>query len=137
LGDLSLAVETYRSLKKVHYRIRRELRKKLNEKGVTWPQFHTLYHIKQEGIAFNKLAKKIHCNASNMTGLIDRMVKNGWVYRERSEEDRRVWLVKLTPEGEKLRERLIPEHMENIEKRMAFLSAEELKNLQHLLNKLV
>lgn len=105
--------------------------------GVTWPQFHTLYHIEDEGIAFNKLAEEVHCNASNMTGLIDRMKKKGWVYRERSQEDRRVWLVKMTDKGKKLRKKLIPEHRNNIEDRMKVLSTEEQETLNKLLEKLI
>lgn len=131
------SVEVYRSLRHAHYRIRKELRNKLAENGVTWPQFHTLYHIKDEGIPFNKLADKVHCNASNMTGLIDRMKENGWVYRERLQEDRRVWLVKLTEKGSKLKEKLIPEHMNNIKERMAVLSKNEQKILNKLLKKLI
>ena len=133
----SLALDVYRRLRYAHYRIRKELRKKLAARGITWPQFHTLYHIKEEGIAFNKLAQKVHCNASNMTGLIDRMKANGWVYRERLGTDRRVWLVKLTEEGFRLREKLIPEHLGNIRKRMGVLSAVELETLNELLTKLI
>ena len=72
-----------------------------------------------------------------MTGLIDRMIENDWVYRERSEQDRRVWLIKLTDEGKKFRARLIPEHHRNIQSYMSVLSDDELITLKQLLDKLL
>ena len=133
-----LSLNLYFSLRHTYYHVRKDLRIKLKkQEDITWAQFHTLYHLDEEGVSFNKLADKIHCNASNMTGLIDRMKKNGWVYRERSEDDRRVWLVKLTSDGAKLREKLIPKHRNNIKDRMNLLSKEEQKTLKKLLEKLI
>ncbi len=137
IDNSSISLNLYRTIRHVHYKIQKELRNELTEKGVTWPQFHTLFHIKDEGIPFNKLAQKVHCNASNMTGLIDRMEDNGWVNRKRSEKDRRIWLVKLTDKGEKLKNKLIPEHKENIKNKMDLLSREEQKKLTELLEILI
>jgi len=128
--------EIYWLLKTTSSRLKKELRKKLEDHGITWQQFHALYHIPPEGIPSNELAQELQCNASNMTGLIDRMIENGWVYREHSSEDRRVWFVKLTPEGEKKKATIFPQHHENIRERMEALSNEELILLEELLTKL-
>lgn len=130
------ALEVYRTIRRVSQQLKDELHKKLEDSGITWPQFHALYHIGDEGIPPNELAKELNCNASNMTGLVDRMIENGWVYREHSEKDRRVWLVKLTEEGAALKADLLPKHQQNIHNRMSVLSYEELYNLNMLLNKL-
>ncbi len=79
----------------------------------------------------------LQCNASNMTGLVDRMSESGWVYREHSKEDRRVWLIKLTEEGKKLLAEVQPQHRRNIEERMGRLSDAELKTMGDLLGKLL
>jgi len=100
--------EVYWLLRKTSKQLKKELRKKIEEYGITWQQFHALYHIGDTGISANELAKELHCNASNMTGLIDRMTENGWVYREHSKEDRRVWLIKSTDKGKKMKEKLRP-----------------------------
>ena len=71
-----------------------------------------------------------------MTGIIDRMTENGWVYREHSEADRRVWLVKLTPEGARLRAEILPQHKSYVEQRIGVLTPEELTALRELLIKL-
>jgi len=128
--------EIYWLLKKTASRLKKELRTKLEDHDITWQQFHALYHIPQEGIPSNELARELQCNASNMTGLIDRMIENGWVYREHSVEDRRVWFVKLTPEGEQKKATIFPQHQENIRERMEALSDEELILLEKLLTKL-
>lgn len=132
----SFLLDVYRALVQTHNRIKKDLRDKLADSGITWPQFHALYHIGEEGIPANELAKELNCNASNMTGLIDRMIENNWVYREQCEQDRRVWLIKLTEEGMRLRTKLIPEHHRNIRNRMAVLDSEELVTLKRLLDKL-
>lgn len=128
--------QVYRLLRESAKTLKNDLRKMIEKNGITWQQFHALYHIPAEGAPVNELAKKLNCNASNMTGLIDRMTENGWVYRKHSEEDRRVWLIMLTEEGAALRERLIPEHNENIHKRLSVLSTEELETMKQLLTKL-
>lgn len=127
--------ETYWLLRKTSKYLKKILSTKIEEYGITWQQFHAMYHIDDNGIPFNELAKHLNCNASNMTGLIDRMTENGWVYREQSKEDRRVWLIKLTEEGQKLKEELLPKHQKNINIIMQRLSDDELQMLKQLLLK--
>ena len=116
----TLAYEVYKTLRYAYHSIRKELHNRLAENGITWPQFHALYHIGDEGIPTHELAKELRCNASNMTGLIDRMVENNWVYRASCAEDRRVWIIKLTEEGKKLKVKLVPKHQKNIEELFGF-----------------
>lgn len=134
--DDSFYVDVYRTLKKTHYKLLGYLSDKLAQSGITWPQFHALYHISDEGIPVNELARELGCNASNITGLIDRMIENGWVYREHSEEDRRVWLVRLTGEGSRLKEKLVPEYYANIRERLSVLNRQELESLKSMLERL-
>ncbi len=110
---------------------------RLAENGITWPQFHALYHIGDEGIPTHELAKELKCNASNMTGLIDRMVENNWVYRSGCAQHRRVWIIKLTDEGKKLKAELVPKHQKNILELLDVFSEDELQQLKTLLNKLI
>lgn len=133
----ALYMEAYRTLKQAHYHIKKVLRDRLQENGITWPQYHALYHIEEDGIPANELARELNCNASNMTGLIDRMIESKWVYREHSDEDRRIWLVKLTDEGKKLKYSLIPKHQKNIQDMMSVLDEQELVVLKSLLKKLM
>jgi MarR family 2-MHQ and catechol resistance regulon transcriptional repressor len=136
VGD-SLHRDVYWLLRRTSFRLKAELRKKIEKHGITWPQFHALFHIGEQGLPANELARVLQCNASNMTGLVDRMSESGWVYREHSKEDRRVWLIKLTEEGKKLLAEVQPQHRRNIEERMGRLSDAELKTMGDLLGKLL
>jgi DNA-binding MarR family transcriptional regulator len=50
-----------------------------------------------------ELAKYLMCDSSNVTGITDRLEERGLVRRTLSDQDRRVKLLVLTDEGEKLR----------------------------------
>jgi len=50
-----------------------------------------------------ELARFLMCDSSNVTGITDRLEERGLVRREPGEKDRRVKMLVLTPEGEKLR----------------------------------
>ncbi|MEU4275804.1 MarR family transcriptional regulator [Streptomyces tanashiensis] len=52
--------------------------------------------------AMRALAETMTCDASNMTGIIDRLEKRGLVRREAGASDRRVKYVILTAEGERV-----------------------------------
>ena len=54
-----------------------------------------------------ELAKHMHCDNSNITGIVDRLTERGLVERRAAEGDRRVKLVALTYAGRELRAELI------------------------------
>jgi hypothetical protein len=68
-----------------------------------------------------------------MTGIVDRLVKMGWVQRTRSETDRRVVLVQATPAGNKLIEQIHQNVMHDDQKGFAELDEEELRSLENVL----
>jgi DNA-binding MarR family transcriptional regulator len=57
-------------------------------------------------VPMRELARALHCDNSNVTGIADRLEDRGLVERRGADHDRRVKLLCLTPEGEDLRERL-------------------------------
>src|SRR4051795_461598 len=50
------------------------------------------------------LAQQMHCDSSNITGIVDRLSERGLVERTAAEGDRRVKLVALTGPGRELAE---------------------------------
>jgi DNA-binding MarR family transcriptional regulator len=50
------------------------------------------------------LASAMHCDNSNITGIVDRLEERGLVERQPAEHDRRVKLIALTKAGSRLRE---------------------------------
>jgi DNA-binding MarR family transcriptional regulator len=51
----------------------------------------------------SELANALFCDNSNVTGIVDRLEQRGLVRRESAEGDRRVKLLVLTKEGERMR----------------------------------
>jgi MarR family transcriptional regulator, organic hydroperoxide resistance regulator len=74
------------------------------ELGLAPMQLHTL-RILEPGVEvpMSSLAGKLFCDNSNVTGIVDRLEARGLIERRPDEHDRRVKLLVLTAEGERLR----------------------------------
>jgi DNA-binding MarR family transcriptional regulator len=85
--------------------IARRLQKKFNGAGLhlTIEQWSVLYHLwKQDGISQQELCNATFRDKPSITRLVDNLEKLKLVKRVSSKEDRRMNLVYLTPEAEKL-----------------------------------
>jgi len=71
-------------------------------------QCHVL-HLIEPGrpVPMGRLAETLSCDASNITGLVDRLESRGLVERRPSADDRRVKVLQLTPTGSRLRAQLL------------------------------
>lgn len=68
--------------------------------GFTTSQCYTLLEIqKVNQIAMNELSDKMNLNSSTMTRILDTLVRDGYIDRQKSAEDRRLVLVSLTAKG--------------------------------------
>ena len=68
---------------------------------VTPAQSGILFLLKQEnGRSMSELSKALSTDNSTITGLVDRMEKLGFVRRDVSPTDRRMFRIYITPEGE-------------------------------------
>jgi len=71
-------------------------------------QCHVLHLIEPERpVPMGQLAETLACDASNVTGLVDRLESRGLVRRRSTAGDRRVKVLVLTPTGSRLRTLLI------------------------------
>lgn len=73
--------------------------------GLTGAQYNVLNILADapDGLSQRELSDRLVVDRSNVTGLLDRMEKAGWVRRDDHPGDRRVYRVTLTPTGRKLR----------------------------------
>ncbi|MEV4445855.1 MarR family winged helix-turn-helix transcriptional regulator [Streptomyces mirabilis] len=67
--------------------------------GLTYSQAKALNVLRQGPAPMRALAGTLRCDASNMTGIIDRLEARRLVYREPSPTDRRVKNVVLSEDG--------------------------------------
>ncbi len=69
------------------------------------PQMAALRFLR-DGKPMGELAEVMHCDNSNITGIVDRLEQRGLIARRPADHDRRVKLLVLTAEGHEVRERL-------------------------------
>lgn len=76
--------------------------------GLTGAQYNVLNILSDtpNGISQRELGDLLVVDRSNVTGLLDRMEKAGWVQRVDHPQDRRVYQVSLTPAGRALWEKV-------------------------------
>jgi len=71
--------------------------------GLTMPQYHLLLAAMYgDATTLGSLADELNCSRGNLTGVADRLERDGWLVRERSTEDRRVVNIRLTEKGAKV-----------------------------------
>ncbi|MGT2926984.1 MarR family winged helix-turn-helix transcriptional regulator [Streptococcus cuniculipharyngis] len=102
--------------------------------GITPTQFNVLEVLYNKGqMKICHLISKIFATSGNMTVVLRNMEKNGWIYRQVDPQDRRASLIGLTPQGESLIKKALPEHLEAVYQTMSILSPQEQDDLITLL----
>jgi MarR family transcriptional regulator, organic hydroperoxide resistance regulator len=72
--------------------------------GLSFPQAHALRMLDpEEPMPMSALAERLFCDASNVTGIVDRLEARGLVERRSAEGDRRVKALAITAAGVELR----------------------------------
>jgi DNA-binding MarR family transcriptional regulator len=100
-------------------------------------QCHVLQQIEPgRPIPMGRLAETLACDASNVTGLVDRLESRGLVRRRPSATDRRVKVLALTPTGARLRTVLL-ERMTAPPETLGRLSPSEHRALVKILSRLL
>src|SRR5580658_10192288 len=77
--------------------------------GITQSQYNVLRILRgagTDGLCRNEISQRMVTATPDMTRLLDRMEKAGWVTRERAEEDRRQVFTHITKSGMELLARL-------------------------------
>ena len=75
----------------------------LDRLGVTYPQYMVIRHLHRFGAqTVTQIADKLYLDAGTVTPILKRLEKRGWLTRERSLEDERMVMNRLTPNGHTL-----------------------------------
>ncbi len=101
------------------------------EEGLSPMQAHAL-RLLERPRPMSELAEALACDASNVTGIVDRLEARGLVERRGSPGDRRVKLLSLTEEGRRTRERVL-ERMHRPPAELAALALVDQRRLRDLL----
>lgn len=107
------------------------------EVGLTGPQLTVLKLLETfQDLSLSSLSERIRAQNSTVTGIIDRMEREGLVGRERSTSDRRVVYIRLTDKGQKLAREIRVEPLEIFRSALISLSQADLRDLLRILMKL-
>jgi DNA-binding MarR family transcriptional regulator len=77
--------------------------------GLTNMQLYAMNAIYQGQMTMARVANSLHCDASNVTGIIDRLVAQGLVTRQEDPEDRRTKILQLTAKGQQVFDAIVGE----------------------------
>jgi DNA-binding MarR family transcriptional regulator len=84
--------------------IESEVRRRLRENfDITLPRFDLMAQLDRapSGMTLGELSQRMMVSNGNITGLVDRLVKQGLIQRKPLPHDRRVQIVSLTAEGQR------------------------------------
>ena len=116
----------------------RESQRLFRPHGLTAAQYNVLNILAAmpDGISQRELGDRLVVDRSNVTGLLDRLEKIGWVRRTDDPADRRVYRVVLTPAGRALWGKIAPLYREVVAQITHGLSAKRLQDGLDLLKTL-
>ncbi len=110
---------------------------RLQGSGITRIQWIALYYMKtNQSISQRELSKLMAITDSSAGRLIDRLQRDGFVDRIPSQTDRRVTMIRLTEEGDRLITSLLYVGVEFNDDLMNGISEEEKEIFEHILTKM-
>jgi len=102
INDIDKSYEIIRSIKNVKESLKHNFHKRFKDLNLTAPQGMLIGVLVHNGqMKISDLSEKMALSNSTVSGIIDRLEKNKFVERKRSEEDRRVVMVDLTEDFRK------------------------------------
>jgi DNA-binding MarR family transcriptional regulator len=135
--DADPACQAWRLLMRFFYAQREHLPAWAAQVGLSPIQCHVLLLIEPgRAMPMSRLAAALSCDASNVTGLVDRLESRDVLRRRASSEDRRVKVLDLTPAGARLRADLLRRVTERPHP-LSRLSQKERRSLLRILEKLL
>lgn len=119
--------------------IETEIRHRLRQRfGITLPRFDLMAQLERspDGLLLGDLSKRMMVSNGNVTGLVDRLAKEGLIERVVVASDRRAVRVRLTRDGHAVFDRMAAEHADWVAELLEGLPAGEVEDLWRRLGRL-
>ena len=119
--------------------IERDLRTRLRENfSITLPQFDVLSELERASkpLTMSELSHELMVSNGNVTGVIDRLEKNGFIERHRPKHDRRIQQIELTTQGRRQFNKMALQHEKWLDRLLSDLSMKDMSSLKTLLLKM-
>ncbi|WP_055666993.1 MarR family winged helix-turn-helix transcriptional regulator [Desnuesiella massiliensis] len=109
----------------------------ITQNGLTLGQFAVLEVLYHKGeLCINDIIKKILSTSGNVTVVIENLVKEGYITKQKDPMDKRVSLINITMKGRELIEKIFPMHLKNLEEMFHVLTDEDKIKMIELSKKL-
>jgi DNA-binding MarR family transcriptional regulator len=127
--------EAWGLMSRLFWEMRPRMLRIAGEFGLSPPQLFALRSLDPEQpVPMRALARALHCDSSNVTGLVDGLAAQGLVERREAEHDRRVRMLVVTERGAVIRARL-QEAIQEVPEPLAALSEEDQRALLDILRR--
>ena len=124
-------------LRQINRKMQRYFFEHVREAGLTPPHVWTLRALCREpGLGVSELARRIGTAKSHVSGIVDRMVKDGYLVKERDPQDRRLIRLSPTARARDFWEALRRTHRSALEAPLGRLSPDELEQMLMSLRRL-
>jgi DNA-binding MarR family transcriptional regulator len=107
--------------------------------GAQWGVLRTLHRAElagRSGLRLTDLGAKLLVRPPSVTGVVDRLERDGLVLRTRAEDDQRAKHVALTSEGRRLLKRVLRRHHDQVHLMLACLDENETAQLHAIMLKM-
>jgi MarR family transcriptional regulator, organic hydroperoxide resistance regulator len=129
------AQEAWALMGKLFWEMRPRMLRIAAEAGLSPPQYFALRALDPDHpVPMRQLASQLHCDNSNVTGLVDGLAAQGLVERREAEHDRRMRMLVVTERGVAMRER-IQAIMGQVPEPIASLSPADQRALRDILRR--
>jgi DNA-binding MarR family transcriptional regulator len=137
-NDSPLSDQVFHQLLTFQHNVRCHARQLADESDLTPREFSVLRFLLEIGSAtVGEIQAFIHRSLSTTSMLIAQLEEKGRLTRTRSQEDNRVVIVQLTPEGREIAERTPMEGMPLLRRRLGTLPEPRLLEMLGILNEIV
>jgi DNA-binding MarR family transcriptional regulator len=109
-----------------------------SEFGLSLAKFDVLAQLDRypDGLALGQLSQNLKVSGGNVSGLVQRLLADDLISKEMSSEDRRSFIVRLTPKGDALFRKAAEVHKRHLSKRLENIPGHELETALSVLRSL-
>ncbi|MEP1470916.1 MAG: MarR family transcriptional regulator [Halieaceae bacterium] len=103
----------------------------------TLPRFDLLAQLERapDGLTMGQLSQRMMVSGGNVSGIASQLVKEGLIDRNAVPDNRRTFIVKLTPKGRKLFRKMAEQHEQWVISMLGQLESDEVEQLMGLLQR--
>lgn len=111
---------------------------KRGEFNLSFAQYKALYKLNQHGSQkVSQLAESLTITPAAATGVTDRLLAEGYVKRERADNDRRIVYITITEKGEEIIQKVTESQKETIHHFFDLLPDEDIEHLRRIFAKML